>query len=200
MNKKKVTKSILCIVSIIATITSIVFLVLSEINTNPTIELLFKIAISLSVTFNISLSISFNVTSINNSFNTIYYHSTIDNLRKSLETCYAIHTNINSMIELFDQFGISINVESAMNDYLKHVLDYSEEINKLISVYTNDSSITINDQKRLMFVKEYVNAIEKLRDFIPFRWINAKQVNEKNSDMKNLLRLIKDKYSLFEEK
>ena len=199
MNKKHIIKYILFLVSILSTVVTIVLLVLSTINSKPLTESLFKIAISLSITLNLSLSISFNFTSINNSFNTVYYHSTIDNLRKSLETCYAIHANINSMLELFNQIGIGQNVESAMNDYLQHVLNYCEEINKSISIYTNDSSITLNDQKRLMFVKEYVSVAERLRDFIPFRWINIKQVNERNNEMKNILGLIKDKYLLFEE-
>ena len=198
---KQIIKVIAFLIAILVTIATIVFVVLTNVYADyPLLENIFKISITVSLTINLSLCITINYASINNSFNTINYNSSLDNIKSCLENCYLIYTNVVLMIESFDNYEIGTNIEKDINSCLQRVKSYCDNIKAKISIYTNDFSITINDQYRVNFVKEYVDAVACLESYIPFRWIKAKNIEQKNEEMKRVLVLLKDKYLLFENK
>ena len=198
---KKGIRYILLLVATLSTIATIILLFFSNAQTtNTSLESWFKIAITISVTINLSLSVTINYTSIANSFNNNYYVNDSSDIRIAIKLCYLIHTHISSMIELFDGHSKGISIEDGMNGHLNRVKECSNEVAAKLASFANDTSITVNDRRRLNFVKEYIDAVKTLESYTPFRWISVREITQTNKEMRQLLAVLKDKYLLFDNK
>ena len=61
-----------------------------------------------------------------------------------------------------------INFEERVNNLLKYIKSYCEEIKVKLSPYATDTSITLVDANRIAFINDYVASVTTLEKIPPF--------------------------------
>ena len=196
-------RKVLLIISVILLVALVVLLIISNNSNNSDLDFWFKAAttvtITVSLSFSLTLNFTLNKTIVSNSFNTINIGTKNDQINNCFESCYKINSNISLIVEMINspKNHTGINFEEKINDLLKHIKDYCDDIKVKLSPYSNDTSITLNDSKRIAFINDYVGSVAILEQFHPFRWMNLPQIIETNKQMKQVLIVLKDKYEKY---
>lgn len=195
----KIAKIIFSSILSIATIT---FLVLSIVFNNETIELIFKISATATITLSITLNLTINIKSIKNSFNTTnIYNSKSESLANAWQSCFRINSQIETVLGLFEQKkNYTGNKEKDINDILERIEEMSTRTKELICVYDGSKEVTLSENERLKFVSEYIDSLDAIKEFSPIIMNNSVECTKRINGLILILRTIKDKYCIYVSK